>query len=201
METSVRESKASLRLRMKRLRESLSRDQVEFLGHEIARRLSDSSLLVLPAAIALYASVHNEVATKEVFIRLRQKGCRTLFPRLAGDGLEFVEADDWNRLVPGRWGVPEPTGRNVVPLSEIAAVLVPGLAFDEDGGRLGFGKGYFDAALESYEGLKIGLAYDFQVLPAIPRTESDLVCDWIVTETRVVRGASRKERTWNPSPS
>lgn len=191
MESSVWESKQNLRLQMKKLRASLTRDQVERLGMEITRRFFDSSFLKLPTAIALYAAIRHEVETEGLFTQCRQKGCRTFFPRLSGERLEFAELKGWKSLVPGRWGIPEPPSNEAAfPLTAIKAVFVPALAFDEGGARLGFGKGYFDAALRSYEGIKIGLAYDFQVLPAIPKTKGDLVCDWIVTETRVIRGAS-----------
>jgi 5-formyltetrahydrofolate cyclo-ligase len=186
---------------MKEFRDSLGRDRAEVLSHEVGRRLFESSLLDLSATVALYASIRNEVATEWIFSQLRKKGRRIFLPRVTRDRIEFVEAEDWSDLVPGRWGVPEPRGGDAAPLESIEAVLVPGLAFDEAGARLGYGKGYFDGALGSYGGRKIGLAYDFQVLPAIPRTERDLVCDWIVTEKRIIRGASREDRTWNPSLS
>lgn len=201
MESSIRESKADLRLRMKSLREALSSDQVKRWSDDIAQRLLDASLFSCPANIALYASIHQEVLTEGIFTRLKQMGCRIMFPRALRDTLNFVEVSSWDDLKPGSWRIPEPKLGSVVNLEDIEAVLIPGLAFDEAGNRLGFGKGFYDRSLRNYAGLKIGLGYDFQVLPAIPRADHDLVCDVIVTEKRLVRGDSRKESTWNPSLS
>jgi 5-formyltetrahydrofolate cyclo-ligase len=55
--------------------------------------------------------------------------------------------------------------------------------------------------LGDFQGRKIGLAYDFQVVPEIPRMETDLVCHWIVTETRTIRGIAKEEPSWNRKPS
>jgi 5-formyltetrahydrofolate cyclo-ligase len=96
-------------------------------------------------------------------------------------------------MEPGAWGIPEPQFDKAEAIERIEAVLVPGLAFDESGNRLGFGQGYYDRVLQGYLGRKVGLAYDFQVLNKIPHTATDLVCDWIVTEMRVIRGRPRKE--------
>jgi 5-formyltetrahydrofolate cyclo-ligase len=148
-------------------------------------------------SVALYAAVRSEVPTEGIFRRLQERGCRTYLPRVSGDLIEFVPVDDWSRLIPGHWDIPEPQeGKGVAP-SSFEAVLVPGIAFDKEGYRLGYGKGFYDRCLESFRGRKIGLAYDFQVLPGIPRTKTDLNCGWMVTETRVIRGTAKEEPSWN----
>ena len=153
-----------------------------------------SSLLDGLARIALYASVRNEVPTEAIFNQLRQRKYRTYFPRVTSGMVEFVRVDVWSEMELGAWGIPEPKSGKAEPVGGMDAIVVPGLAFDESGVRMGFGKGYYDRALQGFVGRKIGLAYDFQVLDAIPRVVTDLVCDWIVTETRLIGGGSRKEQ-------
>ncbi len=182
---------------MKGLRDSLEEPDALARSLEINRRLLESSLLDRFVSVALYASVRNEVSTEWLFGQLQRRGCRTFLPRVVGERVEFAEASDWSRLMPNQWGIPEPREGEAIPIEALEAVLVPGMAFDENGARLGFGKGYYDRSLQTFQGRKIGLAYDFQVLPVIPRMKHDLVCDWIVTETRIVhsavKGAAREE--------
>ncbi|HSA59434.1 MAG TPA: 5-formyltetrahydrofolate cyclo-ligase [bacterium] len=197
---SIQESKEDLRRRMKGLRESLKAHETLARSLEVGRRLFESSLLDRLTSVALYASVRGEVSTEWIFGQLQKRGCRTFFPRVTGERIEFVPVPDWGRLVPDRWEIPAPLEGESVSLEEVEAVLVPGVAFDEQGNRLGFGKGYYDRCLSGFQGRKIGLAYDFQVVPEIPRMETDLVCHWIVTETRTIRGIAKEEPSWNHKP-
>jgi 5-formyltetrahydrofolate cyclo-ligase len=178
---------------MKSLRQSLHPEDVVRFGRRIAERLIASSLLDGLNQVALYASVRNEVPTEAIFNHLRSKKCRMYFPRMNSGKVEFVPVEAWSDLEPGCWGIPEPKAGGAEAVERLEAVLIPGLAFDESGARLGFGQGFYDRALQGYAGRKVGLAYDFQVLDAIPRVVTDLVCDWIVTETRIMGGMARKE--------
>ncbi len=157
----------------------------------IQRRLLASNLLKEAGAVGLYASIKNEVNTDEIAQWLFREDKEVLFPRMSEDGLSYAAVKSLELLNPGRWGVPEPGEGRKWDLSKIHTVLVPGVAFDEDGYRLGFGGGYFDRTMKTFKGVKIGLAYDFQVLKSLPHHDHDLQCDWIVTETRVIACARR----------
>jgi 5-formyltetrahydrofolate cyclo-ligase len=89
-------------------------------------------------------------------------------------------------LVPGKFGIlePGPSAARLVAGQQIDAALVPGLAFDERGNRLGRGMGYFDSILKEIRGAKIALAYEFQVLHGVPVEAHDARVDFIVTETK-----------------
>ncbi len=116
-----------------------------------------------------------------------RRGVRWFFPVVTGDRLRFfhVEDDAW---LTSSWGLrePDPARAEEIALDAIEGVLVPGLAFDRRGARLGRGKGFYDRALQTYEGIKIGVAFERQLseddLPAEPH---DVRMDWIVTETEV----------------
>ena len=71
-------------------------------------------------------------------------------------------------------------------IAEIDVVLLPGVAFDECGYRIGFGKGFYDRVLEGFKGTTIGLAYEFQVVKKLPKNSGDVCCRWVVTEKRVI---------------
>jgi 5-formyltetrahydrofolate cyclo-ligase len=104
-----------------------------------------------------------------------------------GARLEFAPVERWDELVAGRYGVlepPEALGR--VELRAGDAVIVPGVAFDEAGHRLGRGMGYYDRTFSGAGGpLLVGLAYEFQVRSSVPFGERDRGMDVILTERRV----------------
>ena len=93
--------------------------------------------------------------------------------------------EDRSQLAPGRFGVLEPgAGCPVVPLNQLDLVLVPGVAFDSLGGRLGRGKGFYDRLLAEVRGHKCGVAFDFQFVPSVPVEPHDIRVDSILTPTR-----------------
>jgi 5-formyltetrahydrofolate cyclo-ligase len=93
-------------------------------------------------------------------------------------------------VVPGFRGIFEPRcqGGNAVGVEILDLAIVPGVAFDLQGGRLGYGAGFYDRLLRRFpQGIpKVGIAFDFQVLPRLPRQPHDIALDLIVTESRVI---------------
>jgi 5-formyltetrahydrofolate cyclo-ligase len=91
-------------------------------------------------------------------------------------------------LRPGRYGILEPDpDAPEVPAEEVDVFLVPGLAFDEAGGRLGFGGGYYDELGATVRGLLVGIGFDFQLVERCPTGDGDVAIDCVVTDARVVR--------------
>lgn len=142
------------------------------------------------AAVALYAPKGTEVDTSRIDAFARARGLRVLYPRII-DGerrLAFHEAA-LDALVPGPFGLREPhVSAPAVDLAELAAVIVPGLAFDRAGGRIGWGRGYYDATLVHAPGaLRIGLAFECQIIDAVPRDPHDASLHYVVTEAAIYR--------------
>lgn len=181
------ESKESIRRRLIKVREALTPAEVKRFSEQVCDWLLRPRLLEAVGTVALYAPVRNEVRTEALFERWTGEGKICLFPRVAGESIEFVEVEEWSALRPGRWGIPEPPAGRVAPVDEIDAVIVPAVAFDEKGYRLGFGGGYYDRTLAGFRGLKIGVAYDFQILKELPYSPGDLRCDGIFSNRRVIR--------------
>lgn len=91
-------------------------------------------------------------------------------------------------ILSGQFGIREPSTRCVeIPLDDLDMALVPGVAFDLTGHRLGRGKGFYDRLLESFAGKKIGIAFDEQVAEAVPAERNDVRMDFVVTPTRCVK--------------
>jgi len=98
---------------------------------------------------------------------------------------EAREIQSETDLVPGKFGIPEPKITcPLVDLSTLDLVLAPGVAFAQDGSRLGRGKGYYDRLLEQVKATKIGVCFDWQVLPSIPCDGHDVLMNYIVTADR-----------------
>jgi 5-formyltetrahydrofolate cyclo-ligase len=133
--------------------------------------------------VGLYAAVRSEVATDGLFAALRSQGVTVCLPvtREAPRRLEFVVTDDLVDLVPGPLGINEPLGE-AVPLSSIDLLVVPGLAFDRAGHRLGYGAGYYDRVLDTYTGTVVALAYGLQLVSEVPVDRHDRNVNVIATE-------------------
>lgn len=138
------------------------------------------------ALVALYARKGSEVEPVSLDFALRLAGFRIAYPRVVQDdrvlAFSAVTVDD---LVPSRWGLREPAADAPrVPLEEVAAFVLPGLAFDRAGGRVGWGKGHYDATLAAARAgaLSIGLAFECQLVERVPREAHDVALGAIITE-------------------
>ncbi len=130
--------------------------------------------------ILLYRSVAPEVSTVGLANAAWREGKRTVFPVTKPDGLELREASAWTQFKPGAHGIPEPTGA-AVSASEVQLAIVPGVAFDQLGGRLGRGGGHYDRFLPSLRCPVWGLAFHVQVVEWVPREAHDRALDRVVT--------------------
>jgi 5-formyltetrahydrofolate cyclo-ligase len=145
-------------------------------------------------AVALYAGVRGEVPTGRIREAYLSAGAKLYYPRVTGNGvLSFYrhrEGDGWEK---GRYGIPEPLRRRGSrPRSgPFDLVVVPGVAFDRKGRRLGHGFGYYDRFLGTLsEGVpRVGLAFSHQVVPEVPVEAWDVPVHALITEEGVVRAA------------
>jgi len=136
--------------------------------------------------VALYAALSDEVPTRPLFEELVRLGHRCLFPRMLPTGrLTFVAVEGFGELRPGRHGIAEPPTAPGERLGEADVVIVPGIAFDRSGTRLGRGGGYYDRTFPVADARPprlIGATYADRILESLPRDSHDRVMDAIVTE-------------------
>jgi 5-formyltetrahydrofolate cyclo-ligase len=127
------------------------------------------------------------VATSGLFSAAVQAGKRVLYPRTVGTILEFVAVESLEALEESRFGICEPLSGEAVPLAAIDLLVLPGVAFDDKGIRLGYGLGCYDRTLAAVDRPPlVGLAYDFQVVTSLPREEHDIPVDFVVTERKIL---------------
>ena len=139
--------------------------------------------------VALYNSFRNEVCTDHILAASLREGKELYFPKV-GEGeerLDFIKLEEGHRFSPGAYSIDEPDGGE--PLENLALldlIVVPGVAFDGEGHRLGYGKGYYDMTLKGAECAIVALAFDFQVVDSIDSEPHDVGVHKIVTEERVI---------------
>jgi len=194
---SIVNQKRSLRRAMDNQRSQLPDGERARASRDACERLLDlpelRALTARGGCLAGFVAVRSELDPAPALSEARRRGARVAFPRVADDArprLRFHEAQAAD-LRPGRFGIPAPGSEHTeVALSDIDMVLVPGLAFDAAGGRLGFGGGYYDELLEATAGHRpcvVGLGYDFQVVDGCPTEARDQRVDCVVTDARVLR--------------
>ena len=144
--------------------------------------------------VALYAAMAEEIDPSGAVPLLRDRGIRTLFPRVRGEHLDLAEASDPHALPGGFRGIREPTGPAIDP-GVVDVAILPGVAFDLDGGRLGHGGGHYDRLLPLLpdDTVRIGLGFSCQVVPRVPREDHDALVDLVVTDHAVHRTGARRE--------
>ncbi|MCB0309403.1 MAG: 5-formyltetrahydrofolate cyclo-ligase, partial [Bdellovibrionales bacterium] len=138
--------------------------------------------------VALFASDTYEIQTKPLFECLLQRRVHTYFPRISNDMLEFLPVQSWSDLKPGKFNILAPYSGFACTPSTLELIIVPGLVFDLKGFRLGRGKGYYDKFLPSLGpfSIRVGYAYDFQLVDHLPAEPHDQKMDFVVTESRTL---------------
>lgn len=181
--------KRSIREKILAARRHCSAETCLQLSLQVQIRFLDGETYRQAGRIGLYSPVLNEVQTELVARRCLADGKLLAYPRVAGERLQFVAVDDLAVLAPGAFGIPEPQGGGEVPLGSLDLLIVPGVAFDLSGHRLGYGKGYYDRALAGACGrpLPIGFAYEFQLVANLPVAGHDVRLGQLVTEQRWLR--------------
>lgn len=182
------EEKAGLRRELIRRRLCLPSEEVDKNSQRISEIMTRLGVFKKANRIALYSPIRNEVRTEPIFKRAVEYGKRVYFPRIEGTILEFHGVDDLGELKPGRFGIPEPRpDSEKIRTEDLDIVVVPGVAFDRLGRRLGYGKGYYDRTLKGIDRERlIGLAYGFQVLDRIPVEAGDIGLGLLIAESGII---------------
>lgn len=187
--TDPMRAKRALRAELVALRSRVPLDARAAKCRAIADRVEGLAAFRDAGVVALYAALGAEVDVAELARRVLARGATAVFPRAVPGERRLVFARcAAGELVKGPLGVGEPpAGAPQVSPGEIGCVILPGVGFSEDGLRLGRGGGYYDATLKGMPGVpRVGVAYDVQVVPALPREPHDVALDAVVTESRTL---------------
>jgi 5-formyltetrahydrofolate cyclo-ligase len=181
MSEIVSEAKKALRAQILAARSTnLSRQT----SHLFAESLLALSLQQNLKRIGCYLSFGSEPATDSFIELAKAEGIEIACPRIESDG-RMVMAVLESETKPSELGFREPTGK-VVESKDLELIVIPALAIDHKGQRLGRGAGYFDRFLEQYKGRTVGLVYDAEFLPEVPSETHDLPVSLVVTQSRTI---------------
>ena len=181
------DAKQALRQAMLKKRNSLSKEMLDKMSEMIQARVMNTDEFKNTETVATYHPVGSEVSTIQILSSVLQLKKRLALPRVEDETkIIFAEVKDLeNDLEVGKYKIMEPK-THCLKVSKIDLVLVPGIAWDENGHRLGYGKGYYDRYLANLQTISVGLAYDFQILKHIPHGDNDFRVNLIVTEKHVI---------------
>ncbi len=153
----------------------------------ISAELLRSPVFEQARSVMTYVSTEEEVDTWPLMERAWSEGRQVAVPKVKARGaMEAVAIAGPAELAPGTLGILEPTGGRCVPLSCMDLVVVPGLAFDRDGYRLGYGGGYYDAFLRNCSAPSVGLVYACFVMD-VPKGPWDVAVDMVLTDRGFVK--------------
>ncbi len=186
MMENAEQEKRNLRRQMTARRKAHDSGIFEEKSRQILRNLAETSLWREAEQILTYVSLPGEVSTRELILKAWSEGKETLVPKVTPEGLVFSVLTSFDELEEGCFHVLEPL--KVIPASAKRALMIlPGLAFDLKGNRLGYGGGYYDRYLAAHPELPTcALAFDFSVFEEIPVLDTDIRADLLVTESRTI---------------
>ncbi len=179
--------KHELRRRMRMTRDALPARARALRSQKIAEAVMASKALNDARVIAAYCAVRSEASVATVVQTCWAQGKTVVFPRVEGSGLVFHRVQSEDELEEGSYGIQEP--RAEAPMVNIGAIefmLVPALAADPAGFRIGYGGGYYDRTLPHVTGSTCVTVYDFQLISEVPTLENDVPVGAIVTDARTI---------------
>ncbi len=175
-------------------RRSQSSEEIERKSALFQNRLLTFSLFLEGRGVLFYLAMEDEVQTRPIIERALAMGKTISVPLIEKGEKEIIPSilkDPDKELTPGPWGILEPNRKSYrpCPLEEIDVVVVPGVAFDEAGNRLGFGRGFYDKFLRKLPGRVnfVALAFELQVVGSLPFRSHDVAVNYIITEKRIIQ--------------
>lgn len=175
---------------MRRMRRSLDAAVITAASRRIQATILDLPEFKQATSIAAYLALPYEVQMNlviETAWALDKKVCVPAF-REDANRYELTWIGPEDKLQPGRYNIAEPSKVKKVHVTDVDLLVVPALAYDKTGGRLGHGGGHYDRILGCWSGIRVGVAFGFQVFDRIPMGEQDIPVDLVVTEAEVYKG-------------
>jgi 5-formyltetrahydrofolate cyclo-ligase len=185
-------TKEEIRKKILSHRFKMSRGEVMAKSEVICGYLISSKQFREAKIISLYSPIKKEVRTQDIFNAARSKGKIVGFPvsDIKKNEITYFEVDDVSELIEGAYGIMEPPSdkKRMINAPDINLIIIPGVAFDDRGFRIGYGGGYFDRLLgrDDIKATKTALAFDLQMVSRIPEESHDMRLDFIFTESRKI---------------
>jgi 5-formyltetrahydrofolate cyclo-ligase len=182
------EQRRAMRRELRQRRAALSPEEQAAVSAAVGSQLAKIAALSRSPVVGGYRAIRGEVDIDAALSRLHDDGAMVTVPRVSGDHMDFLPWTSGSETITGSFGIDEPINGEPVQFSRHDVVLVPLVAFDETGQRLGQGGGFYDraiAAAGAARPLLIGVAHAFQQVRSVPVEAWDMPLDAVVTEERV----------------
>jgi 5-formyltetrahydrofolate cyclo-ligase len=181
------------------IRNNIASDLREDYTLSIWNRLYETNEYKRSKCVLLYASIGSEPSTNPLITKALTDGKLVYCPRICGDYMEFVRINSFDLIPTGRYNIPEPvksSNEEIYKYSEKTICIMPALAVDSDGTRLGYGKGYYDKYISTLKSKEtVGCDRIFLIcgifsslcIKYLPKQHHDIPCDMIITEEETIR--------------
>ena len=178
-------NKDSIRLRVKARKSLLDENERASAARRVFDLVENTAAFMLAEHILMYHSLPDELSTREFIDRWSARK-RFYLPRVNGVNLDILPYDR-SRLHLGAFNIEEPTGDETADINDIELIIVPGVAYDRRGNRIGRGKGYYDRLLRDTRAVTIGVAYSCQLCDDIEPDEFDVPVTYVITEDGIIK--------------
>ena len=173
--------KKQLRQQIHQLKREMTEEQIQTASEKLGELLAQNPLYKQAKTIYGYLPYNQEVRTTPMLQRALDEGKRVAVPKCYGDEMRFIYLEDLNRVEKGYCGIPEPVADGPVADDPTALVLMPGMAFNTQGQRIGYGGGFYDKFLaQERNHPTLALCYSFQMVDEIPTEEHDKPVDCVL---------------------
>ena len=173
-------NKSEIRKKYLSIRKNILNKEEQSLN--ITNELIRKDYFIDANTIAIYSSLPDEVNTTMIINMCILLGKKICFPKIKDNNMEFYYINDTDELVPGTLNILEPSTNELVDIKDIDLMIVPGVCFDKNNNRLGYGKGYYDKYLSrKHYFKKVALAFSETIVDELPVTDNDIVMDEIIT--------------------
>lgn len=175
-----------------KLRKQREKQEIYDLSQKIMKQMMNLPIFQQANHILCYVSYDNEVHTHQLIQNMLHMNDKTVSVPISNKEthtLEISKIQDFADLTPGAYDILEPKKekQQLMPFETIDTIIVPGIAFDIKGNRIGQGGGYYDWLLNQSNATSVALAFDFQIIQSIPTEAHDQTVDYIVTEKQIIK--------------
>ncbi len=177
--------KKSLRSLLLEKRDNTSFDLMKIASQKMQKKLKKINAFRNAQKIGVYYPIGSEILTQDIIQELLSNGKDVFLPKVMGENIEFRKIADFSSLEKGSFDIMEPKDDCQID-NNLDVVLVPTVGISPIGVRLGYGHGFYDRFLAEHKSVTISLTMEKQIIKKIPKSEHDIMIDWIITEDRIL---------------
>ena len=173
--------KKQLRKMIREKKKAMTEQEIQQRSEKLGQLFRQSEAYRNARSIYFYLPYNQEVRTVPMVLQALEDGKQVAVPKVYGDEMKFISIQNLNGIAEGYMGIPEPVADGPVAEDKTALILMPGLAFDREGHRIGYGGGFYDKFLSREpDHPTVALCYAFQMLPHVDTEEFDIPVDLVL---------------------